>query len=130
MTAYIEGRYGVEGSPQKQTLPLSSASNKHIPITIDGQGNIGYDWGKTTASQNTFAHAVNLTANTAPSSTTTGALKVTGGVGIGGAVWLGGHLNLDNAITTGLTPAISAGLLTKSIILYDSVGAAITVYGS
>lgn len=39
-------------------------------------------------------------------------------------------LKLGNAAVTGLTPAVSAGLLTKSITIQDSTGATITLYGS
>lgn len=42
----------------------------------------------------------------------------------------GVDLKLGNAAITGLTPAVVAGLLTKSITLLDSTGATITLYGS
>lgn len=42
----------------------------------------------------------------------------------------GGALKLGNAAVTGLTPAVVAGLLTKSVTVQDSTGATITLYGS
>lgn len=42
----------------------------------------------------------------------------------------GTAFQLGNAAITGLTPAISAGLLTKSVTVKDSTGATITLYGS
>lgn len=65
------------------------------------------------------------------------ALKVNnGGSGFGSliasalTVNTGGVLKLGNAAVTGLTPAVVAGILTKSVTIQDLTGATITLYGS
>lgn len=134
------------GAAATVQLGATTGSGAAVPQTFQVQGSSG----------NSAAPALFTIAGSDQSGTTTtgGGFKIRGGNGTtaGGTVeiWtsatttpavaatftaakqtkLAGNLWLDNALVTGLTPAVSAGLLTKSIILYDNTGAAITLYGS
>lgn len=133
--------YGAMG----YNLQFQSGGATFKYIVADVSTAIFYDGGFNfkTAPSGTAGNAITFTtaakifaSGTASTTTTTGTLIVTGGVGISAALNVGGVAKFTDkvwfkdTITTGLTPAVSAGLLSKSLVIYDAAGNGITVYGS
>lgn len=80
------GNISTTAATNGQVLGYNSGSSEWEPISLT-----------STFTGGTVPNAINITSNTAATSTSTGAFTVTGGVGIGGSMYLDGNFFLEGS---------------------------------
>lgn len=113
-------------------LCYDRSASTYKAFSFDASSELFYNSGTLRFSISTGGVAVTGSATISTTLAVTGATTGTGLITANGGVTVGSGqvLKLGNLAATGLTPAVSAGLLTKSITVQDSGGNTITLYGS